>query len=39
MAPFIYVFDGKYPYFLSAKYGRKMDYFRSNPRDSVEIEE
>ncbi len=39
VAPFMYVFDGKYLYFLSTKYGRKMEYFRSNPRVSVEIEE
>ena len=39
IAPFMYVFDGKYLYFLSTKYGRKMDYFKSNPKVSVEIEE
>jgi len=39
IAPFIYVFDGKYLYFLSTKYGRKMDYFKINPKVSVEIEE
>lgn len=39
VAPFMYVFDGKYLYFLSTKYGRKMEYFRSNPKVSVEIEE
>jgi len=39
IAPFMYVFDGKYLYFLSTKYGRKIEYFRSNPRISVEIEE
>jgi hypothetical protein len=35
----MYVFDGKYLYFLATKYGRKMDYFRANPKVSVEIEE
>jgi hypothetical protein len=35
----MYVFDGKYLYFLSTKYGRKIGYFRNNPRVSVEIEE
>jgi nitroimidazol reductase NimA-like FMN-containing flavoprotein (pyridoxamine 5'-phosphate oxidase superfamily) len=35
----MYVFDGRYLYFLSTKYGRKMEYFRSNPMVSVEIEE
>jgi uncharacterized protein len=39
IAPFMYVFDGKYLYFLSTKYGRKMDYFKTNPKVSVEIEE
>jgi nitroimidazol reductase NimA-like FMN-containing flavoprotein (pyridoxamine 5'-phosphate oxidase superfamily) len=39
IAPFMYVFDGKYLYFLSTKYGRKIEYFRSNPKVSVEIEE
>jgi nitroimidazol reductase NimA-like FMN-containing flavoprotein (pyridoxamine 5'-phosphate oxidase superfamily) len=38
IAPFIYVFDGKYLYFLSTKYGRKQQYFVANPRVSVEIE-
>jgi hypothetical protein len=39
IAPFMYVFDGKYLYFLSTKYGRKIGYFKSNPRVSVEIED
>lgn len=39
IAPFMYVFDGKYLYFLSTKYGRKIEYFKSNPAVSVEIEE
>jgi nitroimidazol reductase NimA-like FMN-containing flavoprotein (pyridoxamine 5'-phosphate oxidase superfamily) len=39
IAPFMYVFDGKYLYFLSTKYGRKMEYFRTDPNVSVEIEE
>lgn len=39
VAPFMYVFDGRYIYFLSTKYGRKMEYFRDNPAVSVEIEE
>jgi uncharacterized protein len=39
IAPFMYVFDGKYLYFLSTRYGRKMEYFNSNPKVSVEIEE
>jgi nitroimidazol reductase NimA-like FMN-containing flavoprotein (pyridoxamine 5'-phosphate oxidase superfamily) len=39
IAPFLYVFDGKYLYFLSTKYGRKIEYFKRNPKVSVEIEE
>jgi len=39
IAPFMYVFDKKHLYFLSTKYGRKMDYFTTNPKVSVEIEE
>lgn len=39
VAPFMYVFDGKYLYFLSSRYGRKIEYFSTNPKVSVEIEE
>ena len=39
IAPFMYVFDGKYLYFLSTKYGRKIEFFKSNPKVSVKIEE
>lgn len=39
IAPFLYVFDGKFLYFLSTKYGRKIEYFHQNPKVSVEIEE
>ncbi len=39
IAPFMYIFDKKYLYFLSTKYGRKMEYFAANPLVSVEIEE
>ncbi len=39
IAPFLYVFDGKYLHFLSTKYGRKIEYFRANPSVSVEIEQ
>ncbi len=38
IAPFMYVFDGKYLYFLPTRYGRKIDYFRKNPAVSVEID-
>jgi len=38
IAPFMYVYDGKHLYFLSTKYGRKIDYFRKSPYVSVEIE-
>ena len=39
IAPFMYTFDGRYLYFLSSNYGRKMEYFKHEPRVSVEIEE
>jgi nitroimidazol reductase NimA-like FMN-containing flavoprotein (pyridoxamine 5'-phosphate oxidase superfamily) len=39
IVPFVYVFDKKYLYFLSTKYGRKIEYFAANPKVSVEIEE
>jgi len=38
VAPFLYVFDGKFLYFLSTKYGKKIDLFRDNPHVAVEIE-
>lgn len=38
IAPFMYVFDGRYIYFLSTKYGKKIDLFRSEPSVAVEIE-
>ncbi|ADN36257.1 conserved hypothetical protein [Methanolacinia petrolearia DSM 11571] len=38
MAPFLYVFDGKFLYFLSTKYGRKNDLYRLNPYVCVEVE-
>lgn len=38
IAPFIYVFNGKNLYFLSTKYGKKMEMFRQNPHVAVEIE-
>jgi len=38
IAPFLYVFDGRYMHFLPTKYGRKIDYFRKNPAVSVEVE-
>lgn len=39
IAPFMYVFDGRFLYFLSTRYGRKVEYMKTNPRVSVEIEE
>ncbi|HJK12673.1 MAG TPA: pyridoxamine 5'-phosphate oxidase family protein, partial [Methanocorpusculum sp.] len=39
IAPFMYVFDEHNLYFLSTRYGRKMDLFAKNPAVSVEIEE
>lgn len=38
IAPFLYVYDEKNMYFLSTKYGIKMEYFRQNPNASVEVE-
>jgi uncharacterized protein len=38
IAPFLYVFDGSYLYFLSTKYGKKIEMFRENPQVAVEIE-
>jgi nitroimidazol reductase NimA-like FMN-containing flavoprotein (pyridoxamine 5'-phosphate oxidase superfamily) len=38
IAPFLYVFDGKFLYFLSTKYGKKIEYFRKSPHVSVEVE-
>lgn len=39
IAPFLYVFDGRYMYFLPTLYGRKIDYFRKNSAVSVEVED
>ncbi|MCJ7445653.1 MAG: pyridoxamine 5'-phosphate oxidase family protein [Methanotrichaceae archaeon] len=38
IAPFLYVFDGKFLYFLSTKYGKKVQHFMKNPLVTVEIE-
>ncbi len=38
IAPFLYVFDGKFLYFISTKYGKKIEYFRKSPYVAVEIE-
>jgi nitroimidazol reductase NimA-like FMN-containing flavoprotein (pyridoxamine 5'-phosphate oxidase superfamily) len=38
IAPFLYVFDGSYMYFLSTKYGYKIRHFQRNPHVSVEVE-
>jgi nitroimidazol reductase NimA-like FMN-containing flavoprotein (pyridoxamine 5'-phosphate oxidase superfamily) len=38
IAPFLYVFDGQFMYFLSTKYGKKIQYFRQNPDVCVEVE-
>jgi nitroimidazol reductase NimA-like FMN-containing flavoprotein (pyridoxamine 5'-phosphate oxidase superfamily) len=38
IAPFIYVFDGRFLYFLSTNYGKKVKHFRDNPFVTVEIE-
>ena len=38
VAPFLYIFDGKFMYFLSTKYGKKVIHFRQNPAVTVEVE-
>lgn len=38
IAPFLYVFDGKYIYFLSTKYGKKVELLKQDPKVAVEIE-
>lgn len=38
IAPFLYVFDGRFMYFLSTRYGKKVQYFRQNPLVTVEVE-
>lgn len=38
IAPFIYVFEGNHMYFLSTKYGKKIENFMHNPYVSVEVE-
>ena len=38
IAPFLYVFDGNFMYFLSTKYGKKIQLFHQSPNVAVEIE-
>jgi len=38
IAPFIYVFDGDFIYFLSTRYGKKIELFKKSPQVAVEIE-
>lgn len=38
ITPFMYVFDGKFLYFLSTKYGKKIGEIKRNPHVAVEIE-
>jgi uncharacterized protein len=38
IAPFLYVFDGRYIYFLSTKYGKKVELLGADPQVAVEIE-
>ena len=38
VAPFLYVFDGHFMYFLSTKYGKKVRYFQQDPNVCVEVE-
>jgi nitroimidazol reductase NimA-like FMN-containing flavoprotein (pyridoxamine 5'-phosphate oxidase superfamily) len=39
IAPFMYVYDGNFLYFLSTKYGKKIKRFQANPKVAVEIEQ
>ncbi|HUW68262.1 MAG TPA: pyridoxamine 5'-phosphate oxidase family protein [Candidatus Nanoarchaeia archaeon] len=39
IAPFLYVFDGTFMYFISTKYGAKIQYFQQYPYVSVEVEQ
>lgn len=38
IAPFLYVFDGDFIYFLSTKYGKKVELLKQDPQVAVEIE-
>jgi len=38
IAPFLYIFDENFMYFLPTKYGKKIKYFQQNPYVSVEVE-
>lgn len=38
IAPFLYVFDGNFLYFLSTKYGKKVKLLNDDPQVAVEIE-
>ena len=38
IAPFLYVFDGNFIYFLSTKYGKKIQLVHQSPNVAVEIE-
>ncbi len=39
VAPFLYVFNGKFIYFLSTRYGKKVELVKSDPQVAVEIED
>jgi uncharacterized protein len=38
IAPFLYVFDDHHLYFLSTKYGKKIELYKQDPHVAVEIE-
>ncbi len=38
VAPFMYVFDAGHLYFLSTKYGKKIQFYQQNPHVAVEID-
>jgi nitroimidazol reductase NimA-like FMN-containing flavoprotein (pyridoxamine 5'-phosphate oxidase superfamily) len=39
IAPFMYIFDGRFLYFISTKYGKKIMLFQKSPMVAVEIED
>jgi nitroimidazol reductase NimA-like FMN-containing flavoprotein (pyridoxamine 5'-phosphate oxidase superfamily) len=39
IAPFLYIFDGKFMYFLSTRYGKKLQHFKKHPYVTVEVEQ
>ena len=38
IAPFLYIFDGKFMFVLSTKYGKKIEFFQKDPHVAVEVD-